>query len=115
MTKREFYVAIVNGEMNEEVKAVAEEYIAKMDESNEKRKHTLSKKQEENEAIKAEILEHLDTEAKTATTVGELMGISTQKASALLRQLVNDGKATATEVKITGKCKQKGYTKNFAE
>lgn len=115
MTKREFYVAIANGEMNDEVKATAAEYIAKMDEANEKRKSTLSKKQEENEAVKVEMLTHLDTEPKTATTIGELMGISTQKASALLRQLVNDGKATATEVKITGKGKQKGYTKNFAE
>ena len=115
MTKREFYVAIANGEMNDEVKATATEYIAKMDEANEKRKHTLSKKQEENEAIKAVIMEHVDAEAKTATTIGELVGISTQKASALLRQLVNDGKATATEVKITGKGKQKAYVKNFTE
>lgn len=114
MTKREFYVAIANGEMNDEVKATAAEYIAKMDEANEKRKNTLSKKQEENEAIKVEILGHLDTEAKTATTVGELMGISTQKASALLRQLVNDGKATATEVKIPKKGTQKAYIVNFS-
>lgn len=115
MTKREFYVAIANGEMNDEVKTAAAEYIAKMDEANEKRKNTLSKKQEENEAIKAEILEHLNSEAKTATTIGELMGISTQKASALLRQLVNDGKATATEVKIPKKGIQKGYVKDFTE
>lgn len=115
MTKREFYNAIANGQMNDEVKATAEEYIAKMDEANEKRKHTLSKKQEENEAVKVEILDHLDTEPKTATTIGELVGISTQKASALLRQLVNDDKATVTEVKITGKGKQKAYTKNFTE
>ena len=114
MTKREFYVAIANGEMNDEVKATAEEYIAKMDEANEKRKNTLSKKQEENEAIKVEILTHLDAEAKTATTIGELMGISTQKASALLRQLVNDGKATATEVKIPKKGTQKAYIVNFS-
>ena len=115
MTKREFYVAIANGEMNDKVKTAAAEYIAKMDEANEKRKNTLSKKQEENEAIKAEILEHLNSEAKTATTIGELMGISTQKASALLRQLVNDGKATATEVKIPKKGTQKGYVKDFTE
>lgn len=114
MTKREFYVAIANGEMNDEVKATAAEYIAKMDEANEKRKNTLSKKQEENEAIKTEILGHLDTEAKTATTIGELMGVSTQKASALLRQLVNDGKATATEVKIPKKGTQKAYIVNFS-
>ena len=115
MTKREFYVAIANGEMNEEVKAAAAEYIVKMDEANEKRKNTVSKKQEENEVIKVSIMEHLDTEAKTATTIGELMGISTQKASALLRQLVNDGRASATEVKIPKKGAQKGYVKNFAE
>lgn len=115
MTKREFYVAIANGEMNDEVKTAAAEYIAKMDEANEKRKNTLSKKQEENEAIKAEILEHLNSEAKTATTIGELLGISTQKASALLRLLVNDGKATATEVKIPKKGTQKGYVKDFTE
>lgn len=115
MTKREFYVAIANGEMNDEVKATAAEYITKMDEANEKRKNTLSKKQEENEAVKVEMLTHLDTEPKTATTIGELMGISTQKASALLRQLVNDGKATATEVKIPKKGAQKGYVKNFTE
>lgn len=114
MTKREFYVAIANGEMNDEIKATAAEYIAKMDEANEKRKNTLSKKQEENEAIKTEILGHLDTEAKTATTIGELIGISTQKASALLRQLVNDGKATATEVKIPKKGTQKAYIVNFS-
>ena len=115
MTKREFYVAIANGEMNEEVKAAAAEYIVKMDEANEKRKNTVSKKQEENEVIKVSIMGHLDTEAKTATTIGELMGISTQKASALLRQLVNDGRASATEVKIPKKGVQKGYVKNFAE
>ena len=115
MTKREFYVAIANGEMNDEVKATAEEYIAKMDEANEKRKNTLSKKQEENEAVKVEILTHLDAEAKTATTIGELMGISTQTASTLLRQLVNDGKAPATEVKTPKKGTQKGYVETFTE
>lgn len=115
MTKRDFYNAIANGQITDELKEFATEQIARMDSANEKRKNTLSKKQEENETVKIEILTHLDTEPKTATTIGELMEISTQKASALLRQLVQDGKATATEVKITGKGKQKGYTKNFNE
>lgn len=115
MTKREFYNAIANGQITDELMNFATEQIARMDSANEKRKNTLSKKQEENEAIKTEILTRLDTEPKTATTIGELMGISTQKASALLRQLVNDGKATATEVKIPKKGTQKGYVKNFTE
>ena len=115
MTKREFYNAIANGQMTDELMDYATEQIARMDSANEKRKNTLSKKQEENEAVKAEMLKHLNTEPMTATTVGELMGISTQKASALLRQLVNDSKATATEVKIPKKGTQKGYVRNFAE
>lgn len=115
MTKREFYNAIANGQMTDELMDYATEQIARMDSANEKRKNTLSKKQEENEAVKAEMVKHLGTEPMTATTVGELMGISTQKASALLRQLVNDGKATVTEVKIPKKGTQKGYVKNFTE
>ena len=115
MTKREFYNAIANGQMTDELMDYAIEQIARMDSANEKRKNTLSKKQEVNEVVKAEMLKHLGTEPMTATTVSELMGISTQKASALLRQLVNDGKATATEVKIPKKGTQKGYVKNFTE
>lgn len=115
MTKREFYEAIANGEMTEEIQQFAIEQIARMDEAKEKRKNTLSKKQRENETIKTEILGHLDAEAKTATTIGELVGISTQKASALLRQLVNDNKAIAIEIKIPKKGKQKGFTKKFTE
>lgn len=115
MTKREFYNAIANGQITDELMNFATEQIARMDSANEKRKNTLSKKQEENEVVKTEILTHLGTEPKTATTIGELMEISTQKASALLRQLVNDGKATATEVKIPKKGTQKGYVKNFTE
>ena len=115
MTKREFYNAIANGQITDELMNFTTEQIARMDSANEKRKNTLSKKQEENEVVKTEILTRLDTEPKTATTIGELMGISTQKASALLRQLVNDGKATATEVKIPKKGTRKGYVKNFTE
>ena len=109
MTKRDFYVALTNGTMNDEIKAFAAEQIVKMDKTNDSRRNKLSKKQLENEGVKAEILTHLSAEAKTATVVGEEMEISTQKASALLRQLVNEGKASSIEVKVTGKGVQKGY------
>lgn len=109
MTKREFYAAIVNGTVSEDIVSFAAQEIAKMDAANDKRRNTVTKKQLENEGVKTEILAHLGTEAKTATVVGEEMEISTQKASALLRQLVNEGKATATEVTVEGKGKQKGY------
>ena len=110
MTKRDFYVSVANGTVNEEVMAKANELIEKMDVENEKRKNRVSKKALENEPVKEAICGVLGNEPKTATVIGEEVGISTQKASALLRQLVNDGKAEKTDVKVTGKGVQKGYT-----
>ena len=85
MTNREFYTAIVNGTINEDVIAHASDAIAKLDERNAKRASKPSKKSLENEPIKAKILEVLSTEPKVASEIAELVGISTQKASALLR------------------------------
>lgn len=63
-----------------------------------------TKAQKENEGIKATIAETLaDAEkAMTATEVGNAVGISCQKASALLKQMVDAGTATkAKEGKAT--------------
>ena len=110
MTYREMLTAIVNGEINEDVIAKAQERIERLDAENEKRKNRVSKKAEENAPIKEAIVAALGEEPKTATEIGEEVSISTQKASALLRQLVNDGKAEKTDVKVKGKGTQKGYT-----
>lgn len=110
MTYREMLTAIVNGEMNEDVIEKATERLERLDVENEKRKNRVSKKAAENEPIKASILEVLGEEPKTATVVGGEVGISTQKASALLRQLVESGSVVKTDVKVSGKGTQKGYT-----
>ena len=106
MTNREFFTAIVNGTINDEVIAHATESIAKLDERNAKRASKPSAKQKENESIKEKILEVLTTEPKVASEIGELVGISVNKASALLRQIEG---LTITEVKVKGKGKVKGY------
>ena len=106
MTNREFYTAIVNGTINEEVIAHASDAIAKLDERNAKRASKPSKKSLENEPIKAKILEVLSTEPKVASEIAELVGISTQKASALLRQIEG---LEISEVKVPKKGKMKGY------
>ena len=106
MTNREFYTAIVNGTINEEVISHASDAIAKLDERNAKRASKPSKKSLENEPIKAKILEVLSTEPKVASEVAELVGISTQKASALLRQIEG---LEVSEVKVPKKGKMKGY------
>lgn len=106
MTKREMFEAIVNGNVTEEVVNMAKNEIIKLDERNEKRRNTLSKTAKENEPIKEAILGILTDVPMVASDVAEKVGISTQKASALLRQI--DG-LNVTEVKVKGKGKVKGY------
>lgn len=111
MTKREFYTAIKNGEIDEQVKLFASEELKKMDAVNEKRRNTLSKKAKENEPLLQQITDEILTEEpKTATDVAAVLNVSVQKASGLLRCLVEDGKAAKVDVKIKGKGTQKGYT-----
>ena len=110
MTNREFYTAIANGTINEEIVAHATSAIEKMDAANEARKNKPSKKATENAPIIESILGVLTTEPMTAATVAEAVGISTQKASALLRQIVTNGDATSTEMKIPGKGTCKAYS-----
>jgi len=108
-TKREMLNVIANGEMNEEVMAWAAAEIEKMNHANELRKNRQTAKAKENEAIKAAIAEVLTNEAQTATVIGEAVHISTQQASALLRQMVEAGVAQKVEVKIKGKGTRKAY------
>ena len=62
MTKREFYTAIKNGEIDEQVKLFASEELEKMDAVNEKRRNTLSKKAKENEPLLQQITDEILTE-----------------------------------------------------
>ena len=117
MTNREFLNAIANMEnISEELKAEAVARIEKLDATNEARKNKPSKKATENAPIMEQIVnEILTSEAQTAAAIAEAAGISVQKASALLRQIVADGKATVTEVKIPKKGTQKAYAAVDAE
>lgn len=110
MTKREFYTAIMNGEIDEQVKLFAAEKLEKMDAENEKRRNTMSKKAQENLPLLQQITDEILTdEPKTATDVAAVLEVSVQKASGLLRRLVEEGRAEKVDVKIKGKGTQKGY------
>ena len=112
MTKREFLNAVIAKVDDAELKLFAEQEIEKMDARNAKRSHTPSKTAIANEPIKAKIVEFLKgkDEPIVASVIAEEIEISTQKASALCRQLVADGQLSAVEVKVKGKGKQKGYS-----
>ena len=117
MTNREFLTAIANMEnISEELKAEATARIEKLDATNEARKNKPSKKAHENAPVMEQIAnEILTSEAQTASTVAEAAGISVQKANALLRALVAEGRATVTDVKIPKRGVQKAYTKADAD
>ena len=121
MTKREFLnevIAVIDGTSEVDVlelKEFAKAEIVKLDERNANRSSKPTKTQIENEPIKEKILEVLSTgERMVASAIAERLEISTQKASALCRQLVESNKLKVEEVKIPKKGKQKAYMVNIA-
>lgn len=117
MTKREFLnevIAVIDGTSEVDVlelKEFAKAEIVKLDERNASRSSKPTKAQIENEPIKEKILEVLSTgERMVASAIAERIEISTQKASALCRQLVESQKLKVEEVKIPKKGKQKAYS-----
>jgi hypothetical protein len=112
MTKREFLNAVIANVEVAEIAEFAKVEIEKMDARNAKRSHTPSKTAIANEPIKKAIVDLLRAydEPVVASVIAEKMEISTQKASALCRQLVTNGQLSAVEVKVKGKGKQKGYS-----
>lgn len=111
MTNREFYNAIITAAINDEVTEYAKAQIAKLDATNEKRRNTPSKTQEANAPLMDQIVTSILTaEPKTASDVAGELGVSVQKASALLRAVVANGKAVAQDVKVAKKGVQKAYT-----
>ena len=117
MTKREFLnevIAVIDGTSEVdilELKEFAKAEIVKLDERNANRSAKPTKTQIENKSIKEKILEVLSTEERMLTTeIAERVGISTQKASALCRQLVESKKLKDEKVTIPRKGKQKAYS-----
>ena len=106
MTQREFYTAIVNSDLSDELKAYATEAIAKLDARNAKRASTESKTQKENAPLIEKIATLLTSEPKLASELAKEMEISPQKASALVKKVEG---VSVCDVKVKGKGTQKGY------
>lgn len=110
MLKREFFEAVVEANINEEMTNYAKAGIAKMDERNANRKSKPSKTAVANAPIKEAIVEFLGgVEYGIASDIAVANDITTQKASALCVQLVKEGRLQAKEVKIPKKGKVKAY------
>lgn len=112
MTNRDFLTAVKDGKLTPETIAFAAAAIEKMDKRNSDRKSKPSKTAIANEPLKTAIVEFLNKEGfvATAADVGANLEMTTQKASALLRQLVESGEVKSFEVKIPKKGKCKAYS-----
>lgn len=120
MTNREFYTAISNGEMNDELKAKAIELIEKMNETNAKRaQKVLEKKQaaeDEKAPIREALLNAMGDEGMTASQLIEAAGLTDEvkvaSVPSLLKPFVLDGTVEKVDVKVEGKKgPQRGYVK----
>ena len=114
ITLRQLYTAVVEGNITPAMKEKAQAEIAKLDATNAKRAEKAKEKAKENEPIKTAIYEYLvangtKTTAEIAKGVEVLEG-SAPKASAMCRQMVDEGQLTASEESVKGKGKQKAYT-----
>lgn len=112
MTYREFYNAIANStNASAELVEFATSAIEKLDAKNAKRASKPSKTAIANEPIKAQIVEFLTGKAPMpASEIGVGCEISTNKASALCRQLVESGLLTRDTVKVPKKGEVKVYS-----
>ena len=101
MTKREVITAMLNDlaiNSNPDYKAYLENELALVIKKNTYKSSKPTKAQIENEALKDEILKVLD-KPMTATEIGSAVGISVNKASALLTQLKDDNSVTREVIK----------------
>ena len=110
MTNREFFEKVIATVEDVELVDFAKTSIEKLDARNEKRKSMTSKKALENAPIKNAICDFLkDKDFTTCSEIAKAIEISTQKCSALCRQLVDDERLVVTDVKVKSKGKQKAY------
>ena len=113
MTNREFFTAIANNPaLSEEIREFAETARKKLDDRNANRSSKPSKTQLENAPIKQALLEFLSANPGKYTEgeLGEKLNITHNKAGALARQLVAEGKVVSAEVKVPKVGKRKVYS-----
>lgn len=107
MTTREFYLAVAEAQVSEELTTKAQELIASLDAKNEKRKTTETKEKKEAASRRQAVLDFLKTaeEPTTRDTIAEALSITPGQATSACSALVRDGLVTKAEAKIDKKSK----------
>ena len=114
ITLRQLFTAVVEGNITPAMQEKAKAELAKLDATNAKRAEKAKEKSAENEPLKVAIYDFLVANG-TKTTAEIAMGVevlegSSPKASAMCRQMVEEGRLTASDVKVPKKGKAKAYT-----
>ena len=111
VTIRDLLNAVISGNITEAIRAKAQSEIAKLDATNAKRAEKAKEKAKENDPIKQTIYDYLAANGtKTTAEVAVACDLTAPKASAMCRQMVDDGRLTASDGSVKGKGKQKAYT-----
>lgn len=115
-TSRNFYGDVINGNITDETIAYAKSALEKMDERNKKRASSQTASQKANEELKDRILDYMvgsDQNIFTAKEIAKALDLtSTQRATALLMQLVASEAISVEDYSPTDKKKDlvKGYS-----
>lgn len=112
MTNREFFTLISqNSQLPIKLQNFAKQSLSKLNEENERKKHRKTPHSLENEQLINQILSKSFTYGRKvlASEIANEYHLSTQKASAILVKMVNDGKLVQTEEKIP----KRGLTKVY--
>lgn len=112
MTNRDFFNAVINANVSDEITAFAKASLDKLNAKNEKRRNSTSPNQKKNEDFKKDIYDDFNAEPNrvfTAKEIADKYEVSTQKISALLRQMVDAGIIKSFDTKDSKKNKVKGY------
>ena len=109
MTTREFLSAVISANLSTDVTTKAQELLAKEDDRNAARRAKPSTAQVENAPLVEAIAAVLTAEPQLTTAIASQVGQSTNKAGALLRQMMSSHGVVQTDVKVKGKGVQKAW------
>lgn len=106
ITMRDFLEVVIRETDNEDVAVFANKEIEKIDKRNKRRRETLTETQKENKLFKTNIISIMmssEQEVFLAKDIANELGVSSQKASVLLRQMAEEAIVDVSEVRVDSK------------
>ena len=110
MTSREFFNAVIEGNITDEIKDFAKSQIEKLDSKNARRKAPNGEIKEENKPIADAILSALANGSMTSPDLAKTIGQTTQKTSGVAGEMVKLGMLVKTKVKVKNKGELTAYS-----